>query len=145
MKGFLGAILVAAGAAYFLTAQPSQKPVSPQPSPTPVAQKQAQKAPDPKEAEREAQWRRDVLNIRILKRSLHNPDSFRLEQATRMKDGTVCVTFRATNAFSALVLGQAVIRSDKIVSTGHPDATALWNRYCGGKTGENLNHIRQAI
>lgn len=136
-RGLL-AVLAAAGAAYWLAGPSPLPPPAAQPSPAPVAEK---KAPDPEDL----RWRQDVLNIRVLRRSLHNPDSFRIERALRMKDGAVCLTFRATNALGALVIGNAVFRSDKIVSTGHPEATAVWNRYCGGKTGDNITHIRQAI
>jgi hypothetical protein len=133
------AVFVAVGGlALFSRGNAPSKPVQ-------TAQKAAPKAPDPKEAEEEALFQRDVLNVRVLKRSLHNPDSFQLESAIRMPDGTLCLTFRATNVFNAIVLGQAVIRSDRIISTGHPEAVHSWNRYCAGKSGKNLIHIRRAL
>lgn len=145
MKGAAGAVFVAAGAAFLFAVYPSEKTPSAQPSPAPVAAKQEPKQKDPKEAEQERLWRRDVLNVRVLRKSLHNPDSFRLEQALRMKDGSLCLTYRATNAFGGIVLNHAVIRSDRIIATGHPDHTRLWNLHCGGKTGENVTHLRQAL
>src|SRR5262249_4993740 len=70
--------------------------------------------PTPEQQADEARWRRDVLAIRQLRSNMKNPDSFKLEEALRMDDGTLCLTYRATNSFNAIVPGRAVIADNKI-------------------------------
>lgn len=63
-----------------------------------------------------------------------------------MADGVLCLTYRATNSFNAIVPGRAVIRDTKINTSDEGDKfTPTWNRYCGGKSGKDVSYIRRAI
>jgi RNA polymerase subunit RPABC4/transcription elongation factor Spt4 len=88
---------------------------------------------DPKEA----QFQMDVLKIRALKESVKNPASFELVQALRMTDGTLCVRYRGTNSFNAIVTEQVpILRTAKL---------GVWNTHCGGKKGEDITEIKAAL
>lgn len=109
------------------------------------AAEREQKAKARKAAE-EARWVRDVLVIRQLRSSMHNPNSFTIESALRMDDGTLCLTYRATNAFNALRLGRAVIDAKRIATSDDPDRfSGVWNRLCANKTGTDISYIRRAL
>lgn len=101
---------------------------------------------EPTPEEREAKRKRDeiftkqVLAVRQLKAGMKNPDSFKLESAVVTDDGTLCVFYRATNSFNAVVPGYATIRKDRIY-TGNEQ----WSRHCAGKTGEDKTYLRQAL
>jgi hypothetical protein len=100
---------------------------------------QAEKA---KKAAEERQWIKEVLLIRALRSNMKNPTTFKLEEALRMKDGTLCLTYRAANSFNATVLERAVINTN---TTGASTEVTAWNKYCGGKSGTDISYIRQAI
>ena len=72
--------------------------------------------------------------------------SFNLDAANRMDDGTLCVTYRATNSFNAVVLGRAVITKVGIISSHNRDRfIPVWNRRCASKGGTNGTHIHQTL
>lgn len=96
----------------------------------------APKTPEQKAAE-EARFQIDVLKIKALRDKLKNPSSFKLLQAARMDSGALCVVYRATNGFNAVVTEQKAIA----VSGSLGD----WDKLCAGKSGENISYIRQAI
>jgi hypothetical protein len=77
------------------------------------------------------QWEYAVLAVDQLKQSMKNPANFTLDQVLRMNDGTLCIKYRATNSFNAIVPGYAVIRQNRISTEG-------WDRYCAGKSGEEF-------
>lgn len=64
----------------------------------------------------EADQRKEALRVRArdvqkeIKRSLKNPDSFKLDRAAFTTDETICVTYRAANSFNAIVPGVAYDR-----------------------------------
>lgn len=95
------------------------------------AQEAAKKAKD------EAEFQSVVARLKALKASTKNPASFELVEALLMDDGTVCVVYRGTNSFNA------VVTENKAIST---DARVVdWNRYCGGKSGKDMKFARQAL
>lgn len=96
---------------------------------------------------KEARFRLGMVYARALKKAMKNPDSFKLEQALRMADGTFCFQYRATNSFNAIVPGQAFVGSKgkSGVSDGSGRFASQWNRYCGGKSGDNFSTIVFAI
>lgn len=106
--------------------------------------RQETKRADPAEAARkakdDAEWVRQVLAVRQLRQGLKNPGSFRLETAIKMPDGHLCVFYRATNSFNAIVPGHAVISATAIQTS-----VAAWNQFCGGRKGTDLTYIRNAI
>lgn len=98
------------------------------------------------EAAKEARFQSDVRAVRALKAGMKNPDSFTLESALQMDDGTLCVTYRATNSFNAIVPGHAVVTGGKITtSDGGNSFVAIWNARCGSKRGVDVKHLRMAL
>lgn len=103
---------------------------APEPAPVSAADAAAK-------AKQEAEFQSVVSKVRALKASSKNPASFEIESVILMDNGTLCVRFRATNSFNALV----------------PDAKAItvkdtfgdWNKECAGKTGTDYKRVRQAI
>jgi len=74
---------------------------------------------------------------RILKKSMRDPDSFKLESVLIMDTtGSVCYKYRARNGFNGLNVEQAVLSSKGKFKTSDMDGfTSLWNRECAHKTG----------
>lgn len=115
-------------------------PDTPQPCDDPAACEEANKIAyanaaqnAAKNKEQDRQWAIDVIAIRTLRSALHNPASLQVEQVLRMPDASLCITYRATNAFGALVRQQAVIAPKAGASTGDARFVQLWNRHCGGQ------------
>jgi hypothetical protein len=132
-------VVVVFGAIFSPKKEKSQEAtVAPKASETPE-----QKA---KKAAEEAQFQRDVLAVKLLRSGMKNPDSFKLEQALRMPDGTLCLTYRATNSFNAIVPGHAVVSKDRIATSDSGGAfTSVWNKLCANKNGTDITYIRQAV
>ena len=87
-------------------------------------------------AEREAKFQADVISVRRLRANMKNPASFDLETAIRMDDGTLCLSYRGTNSFNAIVPGRAVVVKGEIVTSANRERfVPLWNRRCADKTG----------
>lgn len=88
-------------------------------------------------AKAEADFQSVVSRLRALKASTKNPTSFELVDAILMDDGTVCVVYRGTNSFNAVVTENKAIAKDmRLVD---------WNRFCGGKSGKDMKYARQAL
>ena len=78
---------------------------------------------------------------------MKNPKSFDLETAIELPDGTLCVTYRATNSFNAIVPGQAVLslKGNSVMSDDREKFPARWNATCAKKSGKDIAYIRQAL
>jgi threonyl-tRNA synthetase len=120
---------------------------SPKPTPELTPEQHAEKAAkEAEKAAKEAQFQRDVLAVRQLRANMKNPESFKLEEALRMSDGTLCLTYRATNSFNAIVPGQAVISKTRITTSDTRERlVSAWNKLCANKSGSNITYIRQAL
>lgn len=102
--------------------------------------------PTPAQKAEAARFARDVVAVRQLRSSMNNPNSFQLEEALRMDDGTLCLTYRATNAFNALMAGRAVIDAKRIITSDDRDRlTGVWNKLCANRSGADITHIRRAL
>lgn len=98
---------------------------------------EAKKAAEAKEkAEREATFQKAVNTARAVKSAAKDPSSFELVSLVVMSDKTECLVFRARNSFNAIVTDQRAFLNGKSVD---------WNKHCGGKTGDDYSHARQAI
>jgi hypothetical protein len=104
---------------------------------------EASKSPDQKAKEEavkaasEAEFQSVVSRLRALKSSSKNPSSFELVDAVLMDKGTLCVVYRGTNGFNAVVTENKAISKDL--------RAVEWNRFCAGKTGKDMTHARQAL
>jgi hypothetical protein len=109
-------------------------------------QKAEQAAKKAKEDIENAKFYRDVAVVRQLKASMKNPASFELEEAIRMDDGTLCISYRARNSFNAVIPGEAVITKDRIYTTDKRSSfVAQYNKLCANKSGRNMRHIRVVL
>lgn len=86
----------------------------------------------------EAAFQADVIKVKSLRESLKNPNSFELVSAGRIdKTNVLCIVYRATNSFNAVVTEQVAISTAfKVVD---------WNSNCAGKSGEDMKRIRHAL
>jgi hypothetical protein len=141
--GLIIGLMVVAVAAF----TPAEKPTTPNtPSPQ-IAPARAKADPTSpgvigaEEANAKELQRKAVILEKLwqLRNSMKNPDSFKLVDALEMKDGTLCIDYRATNSFNAIVPGRAVITNKNIIATGHDQFVAQGNARCGGKVGNRLN------
>lgn len=101
--------------------------------------------PPEQSAKEEIIFRWAVLSVRQIRDTMKNPDSFRLEQAIRMEDGTLCVSYRAQNAFNAVIPGKAVVTEKRIVTSDREEFAETWNRRCAQKAGTDMRYIRTAL
>lgn len=99
----------------------------------------ADKPPEktPEQIESELKFNRDAAFLRSFKKTLHNPSSLEIESVLRMPDDSLCVEYRATNKFNALILSQLVILKDGNIGK--------WGAHCAGKSGKNITYIRRML
>jgi len=84
---------------------------------------------------------RATAGARLLKKNANNPDSFRLETVLVIdKTNAVCYEFRATNAFGALMRGQAVLAADgkRFLTNTDTGFSQLWRSECENQYGQNV-------
>lgn len=94
----------------------------------------------------EERFQANVAAVKRLRAAMKNPRSFELVDAMQTPDGTLCVVYRATNSFNAVVPGQAIVRAGKISTSAQGDEFRdQWNARCYKKRGEDMVHIRQAL
>jgi hypothetical protein len=100
------------------------------------------KTPEQIAAEEKAnrEFQRAASLVRALKNSMHNPASFQLVDAILMPDNSLCVEYRGTNAFGGVVTNRHVFTNQSSSNTAQ-----TWNKYCAGKTGRDMRHIRAVI
>lgn len=97
-------------------------------------------------AAEEIQFSAAVTFTRAVKASLHNPASFDLASAVRTDAGALCLAYRGTNAFNAVVMNYAVSTPSGAVFSGSGrDVSAAWKRHCQGKRGADLSLVRHAL
>lgn len=107
------------------------------------ASQEAAKTPEQRAAEAaakaksEREFQSAVLAGKALKASLKNPASFELVSAILTDDGVLCVVYRGTNSFNAIVTQQSAIKRDLNIGA--------WGRDCSGKSGRDMGHIARAL
>lgn len=101
---------------------------------------QASKPKTPEEIEKEREFQQVVASVKALKNAMKNPKSFELVDAIMVKGPTLCITYRSTNSFNAVVTERHVL-SDKLSSS----ETGIWNKHCAGKEGNSYAFIKSTI
>jgi hypothetical protein len=105
----------------------------------PTAQKPAETPEDTaKRKKDDAAIQRATAGAITLKKSMRDPDSFKLESALVIEGtGAVCYEYRAKNGFGGTNVGQAVLASDgkNFRSSTMDGFSRLWNKECAGKKG----------
>ena len=115
----------------FFKAIITNEPVPPAPTQT-AEQKLAQN-------KQNAALQRATSGAIMLKNSMRNPDSFKLESALVINGtGAVCYDYRAQNGFGGINAEHAVLSGDgKQFKTSSTEGfSKLWNVECAGKNGQ---------
>jgi hypothetical protein len=81
-----------------------------------------------------AQRLRATQAIGMLRTTMRNPDSFQPYSVIAMKDGSLCIGFRAQNGFGGMDKGLAV-ETPKGKITADAD---VYNHFCADKSGTEL-------
>ncbi len=138
LKLGFGAVIVA-GMVQCINKQDAQKAIAE----TELRRVESSKTPEQRAKEiaenekAEADFQSVVSRLRALRALGKNPASFELVEATLMKDDTVCVVYRGTNSFNAVVTeSKAIAKNLRVVE---------WNRFCAGKSGKDMMYARRAL
>ena len=86
---------------------------------------------------KEAEFQFGVLATKMVRASMKNPASFEFVEAGIVNKGALCLTYRATNSFNAVITDHIAIT--RKLSKGD------WNKECGGKSMPSFDHIKYAI
>lgn len=129
MKRMHKIVLIAVGAGC-LASLPMILSGGPAPETAPVVA-----APPQRSNEDFAKRLRALQMVEAVKSSLRNPDSFTMSSVIYMKDGSICMSYRAQNGFGGMNVANSVeTPKGKILPEANGNA---WDKYCGGK-GEQL-------
>lgn len=107
------------------------------------AQIEAAKSPAQKASEaaaaafQEKEFQFAVVATKLARASMKNPASFEFVDAGLVDKGALCLTYRGTNSFNAVITQQVAIT--RVLQKGE------WNRDCAGRSITPMNYIRQAI
>ena len=97
----------------------------------------AQKAENAKQDE---YVKRAALGAIMLKKSMRNPDSFKLDSALVIdKTGAVCYDYRAQNGFGGINIGHAVLSGKTFKTSEMSGFEQIWNRDCANKAGHETS------
>jgi hypothetical protein len=78
-----------------------------------------------------------VLRISALREEMKNPQSFDLVEAINLKSGILCMTYRATNSFGAIVTeSKAITKDGKIID---------YAKNCNDKFGDDVTHLKKFL
>ncbi len=92
----------------------------------------------PAAVRKEADFQRALQLVITVKKNLNDPSSLDISGATAT-DTAVAITYRAKNAFGALIVNRAVLTSDGAVAIGSDKAvSALWNKHIANKPSTDL-------
>lgn len=101
-------------------------------------QKAADAAAAAEKARREIDFQFSVVAVKALKERLKSPASFELVSAVLVDGGgALCVEYRGTNSFNAVITEHAVIKRDFKLGK--------WNSDCAGKSVTDMTSIRHAM
>jgi hypothetical protein len=122
-----------------------------------TARKNQPPPPPPETAEQKsARERRDqevrfaVAGANMLKKSMRNPDSFKLDSVFMIDGQTaLCYEYRAQNGFGGVNAAKAVVDvNNNQIKTSEPYTDAfvrLWNKSCAGKSSRELGPVVKAM
>lgn len=100
---------------------------------------------DADKALRERYFQEAAVYGTALKKSMKNPDSFKLEEVRRTGEGFYCFEYRATNSFNAMIPGKALFGKGTAASSDESGKFAgLWNKHCT-KPAESLSNVVYAF
>lgn len=90
-----------------------------------------------------------IAGASLLKKSLRDPDSFKLEKASIVEGTNIaCYTYRARNGFGGLNVENAVFVPSKLTfkTSSDDNFASLWNRECANKSSyDYLSEVKVAL
>ena len=88
-------------------------------------------------AKQDAAIQRAANGAVLLKKTMRDPDSFKLESALVIDGtGTVCYEYRAKNGFGGTNAEKAVLSGKRFLNNTMDGFVKLWNKECAGKSGQ---------
>lgn len=90
--------------------------------------------------EEERQFKEEVGALAYLRDRMKNPASFELVSAVRTPGNTLCITYRGTNSFNAIVTQRYTVNN--VVSSS---SDVDWMAYCAGQPGKDFSSARHAL
>ena len=101
-------------------------------------------APTPEQAaakaKTEAEFQKVVMVAKWAKEQSKNPNSFELTYGGYTSNGTVCIEFRGTNSFNAVVPGRYIMSDTVSGST-----PKLWNQHCANQSITDYSTAKHAL
>ena len=86
---------------------------------------------------KEEQFQQDVVLLKRLKATMKNPASFDVDHIGKLPSGTLCVTYRGTNSFGAVITEQTAIgRGGEILDYG---------AFCAKQPADDVTYMRRAL
>lgn len=98
------------------------------------------KAPTPTDPAAEQRFQEEVGALLYIKRNMKNPASFELVDFIRTPSNSLCITYRGTNSFNAIVTKRHVIND-----TTNSDTAEAWQAYCAGRSGKDVSKAKYAL
>jgi hypothetical protein len=98
---------------------------------------QARTPPDP---EKEQRFQEEVGALIYIKNNMKNPASFDLVDFIRTPENSLCITYRGTNSFNAIITQRHVIND-----TTNSDKAKDWQAHCAGRSGEDVSKAKYAL
>lgn len=93
--------------------------------------------PDPAKEQR---FREEVGALLYIKKNMKNPASFELVDFIRTPANSLCITYRGTNSFNAVITQRHVINNS--INTSSAEA---WQTHCAGRAGEDVSKAKYAL
>lgn len=114
---------------------------------------EAAKSPEQRAAEQtrkaaeEAEFQRAVVAAKTVKSGMKNPASFELSGAGVTPKGAICLQYRGTNSFNAVVPGYAVLAPNAaaVLAGSERDVAAAWNQHCAKQSMRDISYLKHAL
>lgn len=97
-------------------------------------------AKTPAEIQKDLELQQVVNAARQLKSAMKNPASFELVSARMVFGPTICLVYRSTNSFNAVVTERYTLNNK--VSTTSDEA---WSKHCEGKPGDDYSSAKRVL
>ena len=88
---------------------------------------------------------RAVAGASTVKASMRNPDSFKIETATIMDNGSICYSYRTQNGFGGMNKGAAVLSGENIKTDEMKGFESVWKKDCQGRKGKSVSEYVSAF
>jgi len=94
----------------------------------------------PSSAADQQRFNEEVGALIYIKGQMKNPASFELVDFIRTPADTLCITYRGTNSFNAVITQRHVIND-----TTNSDTADAWQAHCAGRSGKDVSKAKYAL